>query len=87
MPSQLQIAQDVITGVALIKDAASAEKISAKFIKVGSFLPRWDVSHPYQWTNGGGAFDMQSYLHEYLQQYSLDYTINGNSQIQVIAWP
>lgn len=85
MPSFLSQMGDYITVHTLIKDAAIEEKIQAKFIKVGSFLPRWDLTHPTYW--GGTSVDMQSYLHEYLQQYGLDYQINGNGQIEVIAWP
>lgn len=87
MLSPLTTAQSVLDGVALIEEAASYLMIQSKFIKVGSLLPRWDVSHPDLWNNSSGSFDMQAYLHEYLQQYSLEFVINGNNQIEVIAWP
>lgn len=87
MPSQLYVGTVTTSAIALIEEAASYTMIQSKFIKKGSFLPRWDVSHPDLWNNTTGVFDMQAYLHEYLQQYGLDFAINGNNLIEVIAWP
>lgn len=87
MPSFLDVGNKVKAAMDLIEKAASADKINAKFVKVGSFLPRWDISHANEWNNVSGNFDMQSYLRDYLHQYGLDYTINGNDLIEVIAWP
>lgn len=87
MPSILQTTTDVTRSLSLIEEAANVKLIQSKFIKVGSKLPNWSVSHNYEWTNGSGNFDMQQYLHDYLQQFGLEWTINGNNQIEIIAFP
>jgi len=87
MPSQLTIGQTAHKVINLINEAAKYEYILTKVVKKGTLLPNWPVSHPDEWNNVGGNFDMQSYLHEYLQQYGLDWVINGNNQLEIISWP
>lgn len=87
MPTPLQTSEEVIKGRALIEKACPYIYILTKLVKPGTLLPSWHISNPNEWTNSLGSFDMQQYLHDYLNQYGLDWTINGNDQIQVISFP
>lgn len=87
MAVQLSVVSDTAKVFNLIKDSLSDDKLTAKFYKAGTLLPPWHISNVAEWTNSGGNCDMQTYLTEFLNARGLGYTINGNNQLQLTAFP
>ena len=89
MPSALSLASQILPITDLIKKDIPAILLQTKVIKVGTFLESYHTTHPDMWSNSSGSyqFTLQDYLADYLQQYGLTFTVNGNNQVEVIAWP